>query len=176
MSLICFANQQSDIEQILNGVNHYRMLHLRPPLKLNPHLSQIAMQHSQNMANHVYAFGHIGFDKRFAKIRQILPNTLQASENVAYGYKSIDAVVKGWEHSPGHRANILGSFNQTGIAIAYDANHRPYYTQLFANQSTHPFTTSSQYQTQKTPNRHRNTGPSPMALLQKASHKIAKLF
>lgn len=176
MSFICLANQQADVEQILNGVNHYRMLHLLAPLKLNPSLSQIAMQHSQNMANHVYAFGHIGFDKRFAKIRQILPNTLQASENVAYGYKSIEAVVTGWEHSPGHRANILGSFNQTGIAIAYDANHRPYYTQLFAKQSSHQFTTVSQYQTQTSQIRHRNSGPSPMVLLQKASDKIAKLF
>jgi hypothetical protein len=171
-----FASQQADIQHILNGVNHYRMLHLLSPLKLNPNLSKIAAQHSQNMANHVYPFGHIGFDKRFAKIRQVLPNTLQASENVAYGYKSIDAVVTGWEHSPGHRANILGPFNQTGIAIAYDNQHRPYYTQVFAKQSNHSIHPINQNQTKVIQHRHRNIGPNPMVLFNKASRQLAKLF
>jgi uncharacterized protein YkwD len=43
-------------------------------------------------------------------------------------------VIDGWIHSPGHRQNILGHYNLTGIAIAYDSQHKPYYTQVFAKQ------------------------------------------
>lgn len=164
------ADNHSDVQQILNQVNHYRLMHLLKPLTLNPSLNQIALKHSQNMAQHVIPFGHIGFDQRFAKIRQIIPNTAQASENVAYGYKSIDAVVTGWTHSPGHRANILGSFNLTGIAIAYDHQHRPYYTQIFARQGR-----PGSQNTLKVV-RHRNVGPSPQVLLHHVGQAFAKLF
>lgn len=164
------AQNTSDVQLILKEVNHYRLMHLLKPLTLNPALSQIALKHSQNMAQHVYAFGHIGFDQRFAKIRQILPNTAQASENVAYGYKSIDAVVSGWTHSPGHRANILGSFDLTGIAIAYDQNHRPYYTQIFARQGR-PIAPNTIKVV-----RHRNVGPSPQVLFHHVGQAFSKLF
>jgi uncharacterized protein YkwD len=54
-------------------------------------------------------------------------------ENIAFGYPSSDAVVKGWMASPGHRANILNAqFTQTGVGVAYDANGVPYYCQVFA--------------------------------------------
>lgn len=131
-SVSCFANEKQDVEYILKEINHYRMTHLRLPLTLNPKLNQIAKGHSNNMASHSIPVGHLGFEKRFSAIRQEIPNSRQAAENVASGYRSIDAVVKGWIHSPGHRQNILGSYNLTGIAISYDKNHTPYYTQVFA--------------------------------------------
>jgi uncharacterized protein YkwD len=48
-----------------------------------------------------------------------------AGENIAWGsgsYATPEAIVDGWMHSPGHRANILnGSFTQIGIGIAEGA-------------------------------------------------------
>lgn len=170
ISLMAQANNTKDVQQILNEINHYRRLHLLKPLTLNSSLNQIALKHSQNMAQHVYAFGHIGFDQRFAKIRQIMPNTAQASENVAYGYKTIHAVVDGWTHSPGHRANILGSFDLTGIAIAYDKQHRPYYTQIFARQGRPVTPHITQI------SRHRHVGPSPQILLAKVGEQLTKIL
>lgn len=133
-SLSAHANEKQDIEYILKGINHYRMRHLLLPLKLDPTLNQIAMGHSVNMAHHTIPVGHEGFQKRFSTIRNNINGVNQAAENVASGYRNIDAVVEGWIQSPGHRANILGSYNLTGIAIAYDQQHKPYYTQVFAKK------------------------------------------
>lgn len=132
LSLPCQANEAQDIAHILKGINHFRMQHFKMPLKIDTKLNAIAYTHSKDMANHLCPVGHEGFDKRFANIRQTIANTSQAAENVAAGYRNIDEVVNGWIKSPGHRANILGGYNLTGIAIAYDQNHKPYYTQIFA--------------------------------------------
>lgn len=130
-----YAKSSDDIQHILQGINHFRLMHLLPPLKLDQNLSAIASTHSQNMAKHRCPVGHQGFEHRFAQIRKLMPSTQQASENVAYGYRNVDEVIQGWIHSPGHRANILGSFRLTGIAIARDERGRPYYTQIFSRPS-----------------------------------------
>lgn len=133
-SVCAHADENQDIQHILKGINQYRMRHLLFPLKLDPTLNHIAMGHSQNMAHHQIPVGHDGFQKRFSAIRQQISGVNQAAENVASGYRNIDAVIDGWIHSPGHRQNILGSYNLTGIAIAYDKQHKPYYTQVFAKR------------------------------------------
>jgi uncharacterized protein YkwD len=134
ISSITFAQNADDVQHILDGINHFRMQHFLMPLKLNPSMNAIAQSHSLDMASHRIPTGHIGYEQRFAKIHKQIPHTYQTAENVASGYKDIDTVINGWIHSPGHRANILGPYNITGIAIAYDANHHPYYTQIFAKQ------------------------------------------
>lgn len=56
-----------------------------------------------------------------------------AGENIAYGQRSPEEVVKGWMNSPGHRANILNSsFNKIGIGV-YQSNGTLYWSQLFTN-------------------------------------------
>jgi uncharacterized protein YkwD len=50
-------------------------------------------------------------------------------ENVAAGQGSCASVVSAWMASPGHRANILNAtFVDIGVAMAKDANGRPYWT------------------------------------------------
>lgn len=140
ISSITFAQNTDDVQHILDGINHFRMQHFLMPLKLNTTMNAIAQTHSHDMASHRVPTGHNGYEQRFDQIHKKIPHTYQTAENVASGYKDIDTVINGWIHSPGHRANILGPYNLTGIAIAYDANHRPYYTQIFAKQDTslHP--------------------------------------
>ena len=128
------ATPSQDEQHILKAINHFRMTHLLMPLKFDEHLNKIAMQHSQNMAKHHIPVGHQGFDQRFKTIRLQIDNVAQAAENVASGFRNVDMVIDGWIHSPGHRQNILGSYQLTGIAIAYDQQHKPYYTQVFAKQ------------------------------------------
>jgi len=134
LTAIANASPSKDEQHILKEINHFRMTHFLMPLKFDEHLNKIAMQHSQNMATHRIPVGHLGFENRFKNIRQQLENVGQAAENVASGFKNVDVVIDGWIHSPGHRQNILGHYNLTGIAIAYDGNHKPYYTQVFAKQ------------------------------------------
>jgi uncharacterized protein YkwD len=54
------------------------------------------------------------------------------AENVAYGQSTPSEVVRTWMNSPGHRKNILASNRNTiGVGLAYSANGRPYWTQVF---------------------------------------------
>lgn len=50
-----------------------------------------------------------------------------AGENIAYGYRTPEAVVTGWMNSPGHRANILNA-SFTGIVVGFQDY---YWVQLF---------------------------------------------
>ncbi|RUR12193.1 hypothetical protein ELY15_05865 [Legionella sp. km772] len=59
-----------------------------------------------------------------------------AGENIAFGYRTAQEVVKGWLSSPGHRGNILGNYNFMGIGIARDGRGRIYFTQIFIKTST----------------------------------------
>lgn len=54
------------------------------------------------------------------------------AENVAYGQRSAEEVVRTWMNSPGHRKNILTpSRSQIGVGLAYSSSGRPYWTQVF---------------------------------------------
>ena len=43
---------------------------------------------------------------------------IRAGENLAYGFDTSGGVVNGWMNSPGHKANILGAYNDVGFGIA----------------------------------------------------------
>lgn len=53
-----------------------------------------------------------------------------SGENIAYGYASPEAVMDGWMHSDGHRANILGNFDYIGVG-AVERNGTLYWAQVF---------------------------------------------
>ena len=57
-----------------------------------------------------------------------------AAENVAYnsGYSDpATQAVQGWLKSTGHRQNLEGNYNLTGIGIAKNAKGEYYFTQIF---------------------------------------------
>lgn len=49
---------------------------------------------------------------------------LRAGENLAYGFDTSGGVVNGWMNSPGHKANILGAYNDVGFGIANGPNYQ----------------------------------------------------
>lgn len=57
-----------------------------------------------------------------------------AGENIAWGQRSPEEVMKGWMNSPGHRANIMNK-NFTRIGVGHYQNNAGvnYWTQLFTN-------------------------------------------
>lgn len=122
------ANTRQDI---LNEVNAYRQQHGLSPLKLNAAISAEAQQHSQEMADNKVPFGHDGFYQRSDRLRRIFPESNGAAENVAYQYNNHHDVVSLWINSSGHRRNIEGNYNLTGIGIASDRRGRVYFTQMF---------------------------------------------
>lgn len=128
--------QRDEIIQadILRYVNQYRHTRGLEPLTLNPILSKEAKKHSQDMATHKLPFGHQYFDQRIKSIYQQIKGCRGGAENIAYNYNDTKVLVDGWVKSSGHRRNIQGHYNLTGIGIARDAQQKIYYTQIFIRQ------------------------------------------
>src|ERR1700743_2955020 len=118
--------------QILIFVNEYRRSKGLPALQPNSFISSVALGHSRDMLTGKSPFGHDGFRQRINKISARLGKLHVAAENVASGPMSAREVVDGWLHSPGHRKNIEGDFQLTGIGLAKKSNGSIYFTQIFA--------------------------------------------
>jgi uncharacterized protein YkwD len=117
---------------VLGYVNDYRRKKGLPALTMNSIISAQAQKHSDNMASHRTAFGHNGFSKRMKNISSQIRSVGATAENVAFGSRTAKEVVEDWLHSPGHRENIEGPYNLTGIGIAADNKGHLYFTQIFA--------------------------------------------
>ncbi len=117
--------------EVLKLINEHRAGMGLGPLKMNTTISQAAEKHSRNMATKKIPFGHDGFDGRMKGLRDQLKNVTGWAENVAYGPQTAPEVVDMWLHSPGHKKNIEGDYNITGIGIVKGADGEPYYTQIF---------------------------------------------
>lgn len=121
---------------LIDLINAEREKYGLRPLTYWEALTQEARKHSQNMAEGITKFGHDGFDYRVKAIR-VLSAHVSMGENVAYsyGYKDpLKKAVEGWMDSPGHKENILGDYNETGMGIAFSKEGRCYSTQLFAKR------------------------------------------
>lgn len=121
------------VQSIHQQINEYRRSRNLPPLTLDSRISAQALAHSQAMASGKVSFSHDGFDQRIQEIRRTIPYRAVA-ENVAFnqGYRHPDVqAVQGWIKSPGHRVNIEGQYNLTGIGISRNNQGEYYFTQIF---------------------------------------------
>jgi len=91
------------------------------PLQLNSALTKAAEAHASDMVDEHY-FAHDSLDGRspFDRMKAAGFKGGAMAENIAVGYTSAAAVVKGWMNSPGHRQNILNC-TYTMIGIGYDS-------------------------------------------------------
>jgi uncharacterized protein YkwD len=117
--------------EILFFVNEFRRSKGLPALQANSYISSVALGHSKDMLTGKSPFGHDGFRQRIDRISSRLGKLHVAAENVASGPMDAREVVDGWLHSPGHRRNIMGDFQLTGIGVAEAANGMIYFTQIF---------------------------------------------
>lgn len=123
-------------QEIYQQINQYRASRKLPPLKLDPRISQYARIHSERMASETVLFSHAGFDERIQAIGDAIPYH-EAAENIAVNKGNADPVqvaVQGWLKSSGHRQNIEGQFDLTGIGIAKNAMGEYYFTQIFLKE------------------------------------------
>lgn len=131
------SNAYSALEQSAHQqVNQYRASLNLPPLKLDPRISEVAREHSKAMASDRATFSHDGFEQRANKVNKAIVYRSFA-ENLAFnqGYKDpVRQAVQGWIKSPGHRQNMEGKFDMTGIGVAKNADGEYYFTQLFVRR------------------------------------------
>ncbi len=123
-----------EIEQdILAQINDYRRRQGLEPLQSHDVIREQARQHSLAMAHGDVPFSHDGFEQRIRLISQQLTYR-GAAENVAFnqGYGDpADQAVSGWLRSSGHRQNIEGQYDLTGIGVAQRSDGSYYVTQIF---------------------------------------------
>lgn len=90
-----------------------------------------ALMAAKNFFSHVSPDGSTFVDRIE---RAGYPRDQAAAENIAYGYSSPAAVMKGWMNSTGHRENILNcSLKAIGVGLAYRQS-TPYWTQDFGRR------------------------------------------
>lgn len=121
-------------ERLVKLINQIRHKHGLGDLKMNKILSDPARTHSSNMAAGKVEFGHEGFKDRTKAIFKLRKHN-SVGENVAYNYRYTDPVqvaIDDWMGSPGHKENILGDYDETGVGIVFSKEGRCYFTQLFA--------------------------------------------
>ncbi len=118
-------------------INQIRAKHNLPPLEIWHQLCEISRGHCLNMAEKKCGFGHDGFDRRSKNLKSDR-FVYRFGENVAtnFNYKDpVKVAVEGWMESPGHRKNILGDYNETGVGIVQNTRGEWYLTQLFAKRA-----------------------------------------
>lgn len=114
-------------------VNDYRKSKGLKALAYSGDVAAASRKHSAAMASGAAAFGHDGFDKRIKSLEKSI-SYRAAAENVAtnMGYDDpAGTAVEGWIKSTGHRKNMEGDFDITGIGIAKNAKGEVYFTQIF---------------------------------------------
>ncbi len=91
-----------------------------PPVRLSATLADVAYGHAADMAEHNYfehedRAGHSPAER----VKAVGYREKLVGENIAYGPKSAEEVVRGWLDSPGHCENIMDPrFAEMGIAYA----------------------------------------------------------
>ena len=122
--------------RVIELVNQHRAGIGVGALKVSPTLTDSAVWKSRHMAQYRYmqhddpappvarSFG--------ARVAACSYSGGGAGENIAYGYRTPEAVMQGWLNSPGHRSNIEnGGYVVIGVAAATTADGTPYWTQNF---------------------------------------------
>jgi len=127
--LLAFHETRTDsmAAAVVDAMNRERAAHGLTPLRIDDELSAVALDRVGDMFAKHY-FGHISPDgvKPWSWADKEGYNYREFGENLAVGYRTPQAVVDGWMHSPEHRKNVLsGSFVEVGVAIAPESpEHR----------------------------------------------------
>jgi uncharacterized protein YkwD len=126
----------NELEQaLLDEVNRYRASRGLERLKQHNILIAHARAHSENMAKGRVRFGHDGFKQRANEIRNYI-SVIEIAENLAVNKGYVDPVAVAFQSlmkSAGHRRNIAGDFDLTGVGVSKSSDGTIYFTQLFAD-------------------------------------------
>ena len=137
--------QRPSIEELetetLELVNEHRRSERLPPLDYSRPIAAIARRHSEAMAAGRFPVGHEGFEKRRRRIARSIPLEGMAENvgvNTDAARRTAAMTVSGWLGSSGHRENIEGDYDATGIGIARSPRGAWYFTQIFVKRRKAP--------------------------------------
>ncbi|KAJ1883367.1 hypothetical protein H4R99_000681 [Coemansia sp. RSA 1722] len=112
--------------QMLELVNVERRKKDMPDVQLLDKLNEMAQAHSQYQYE-IKTMTHKDTKPMGQRAGDLGIVWTGISENVAFGYKNVEDVMKGWVKSKGHYNNIVGDANYAGFGVVDN-----YWTQNFA--------------------------------------------
>jgi uncharacterized protein YkwD len=128
-------------EQIVSGTNQFRRRHLRHAVTVNTELSKAARYFAQFLAKKDELSHTADGQEPWDRAKKFGYQYCVVEENIAMEFNSegfttdqlAQALVKGWEQSPGHRKNMLNqNVTETGVAVARsEASGKYYAVQMF---------------------------------------------
>ncbi len=124
-----------NLRQAEHYINQVRARHGAGPVRMESRLVEAALRHSLMMARKGKMAHQFGPGTRFRDRIKNAGIRGSAAENISAGYSSIESVVDGWLHSPGHRRNLLNRrLTHIGMAAAVNpaSKYRTYWTLILA--------------------------------------------
>jgi uncharacterized protein YkwD len=122
---------------LVSRINQVRADHNLPALRVASLLTTAATRHANNMASKGYFRHDFRKDGKWVAfgtwIRWYWPGpgytTWTAGENLAWAAPDATPaqVIRWWMDSPGHRANLLGAWNNVGVSIVHVASPGGFY-------------------------------------------------
>lgn len=100
-----------------------------PLLQFHEKVYEYSYEQSVYMATYG-KLSHDGFTER-AQMLSEQTGAVLVAENISRNFESPEATVENWMNSPGHKANILGDFTHSAVAVVRTAGSEVYYTQIF---------------------------------------------
>ncbi len=121
------------LKEVVALVNTERAKKGLSPLTINTKVqaaAQVRAKESEQLFSHTRPNG-----SSFATaLKEQNVSYRRAGENIAWGQKTPEAVMKAWMNSSGHRANIMNpDFTTIGVGYYVNANGTPYWCQLFTS-------------------------------------------
>ena len=121
------------LREMLDRVNAERSARGLAPMRYDERLVLAAQRHTEDQARQGQ-MSHVGSDGSGVGVRvdRVGYRWRSIAENVASGSPDTASVMAGWMASDAHRRNILSANTDIGVGLAYGADGRPYWTQVFA--------------------------------------------
>ncbi len=122
------AGTYEDERDLFNATNTDRVANGRAPLSYDAAASSVARAWSQQMASERLLHHNPNLAAQVGSL--VTSEWTRIGENVGVGY-TIPSLESAFMNSPGHRDNILGSFNRVGVGAARSADGRLWVTVVF---------------------------------------------
>ena len=127
-SEVSIENNNAMSNEILVIINEYRATLNLPAFSSHNLAKEEAMDHTTYMIVN----NKVSHDNFFERSDYLKANGASlVSENVAFGYRTAQAVVDGWLNSPSHKEAIEGNFTHSGISVAQTESGINFFTHIF---------------------------------------------
>ncbi len=127
-SELSIENNDAMSSEILSIINEHRATLNLPPFSSHFLAKEEALDHTGYMIIN----NKVSHDNFFERSDYLKANgATQVSENVAFGYRTAQAVVDGWLNSPSHKEAIEGDYTHSGISVAQTESGVNFFTHIF---------------------------------------------